>query len=186
MDPSPLLPSSYKQDLVASSIDTRSEIYDFISRNPGIRYRELIRLVGITNGVLTYHLGILERSGQIKVERLSNNRVTRYFIANVPKEDSEIIGCFRSRVTRNIMIYVLENEFCTFNEIVSHIGRAPSTISWHLKRLREAGLLRIVYGNDRLLYTVTDKGMVDKVLLKYKETFTDRIIDNYTEMVDKL
>lgn len=45
---------SHKQDLVASSDDVRGEIYDLIIKNPGIRYRELIRLAGISNGVLTY------------------------------------------------------------------------------------------------------------------------------------
>jgi DNA-binding transcriptional ArsR family regulator len=84
------------------------------------------------------------------------------------------------------MIFVLKNECCTFNEIVDHVGKAPSTISWHIKKLREVGILGVIYGSDRLLYSVTDKAIVDKVLLKYKETFTDRIIDNYTEMVDKL
>jgi predicted transcriptional regulator len=68
---------SHKQDLVASSDDVRGEIYDFIIKNPGIRYRELIRLVGISNGVLTYHLGMLEKFGEIRVERMSNKRVTR-------------------------------------------------------------------------------------------------------------
>jgi DNA-binding transcriptional ArsR family regulator len=69
---------------------------------------------------------------------------------------------------------------------VEHIEKAPSTISWHIKRLRDAGILKVVYGTDRLLYTVADKTEIGDVLLKYKETFTDRIIDDYAEMVDKL
>ena len=84
------------------------------------------------------------------------------------------------------MIFVLQNEFCTFNEIVEHVRKAPSTISWHIKRLKQAGLLRVIYGSDSLLYSVTEKDLVDKVLSKYKEMFTERVIDNYTEMVDKL
>ena len=175
-----------REDLVVSSVDVRDEIYNSITKNPGIRYRELLRQVGISNGVLTYHLEMLERSGKIQVERHSNNRVTRYFVANISKQDSNIISCLRSRVTRNTMIFVFQNEFCTFNEIVDHVGKAPSTTSWHIKRLRQAGILRVIYGSDLLLYSVTDKDLVDKVLSQYKETFTERVIDNYTEMVDKL
>ena len=129
---------------------------------------------------------MLEKSGQVQVSRHSNNRVTRYFVANISKQDSNIISCLRSKVTRNIMIFVLQNEFCTFNEIVDHVGKAPSTISWHIKRLKQAGLLRVIYGSDSLLYSVTEKDLVDKVLSKYKEMFTERVIDDYTEMVDKL
>jgi len=124
---------TYKQYLVPSSDDLRRDIYNYIRKNPGIRYRELIRIARTTNGVLSYHLGILEKNGEIRVERQSNNRVTRYYIANVPKEDSDIIGYFRSRVIRSIIFFVLKNEFCTFNEIVDHVEKAPSTISCTLK-----------------------------------------------------
>ena len=178
--------SAYKQYLVPSSGDLRKNIYNCICENPGIRYRELIRLVGTTNGVLSYHLGILEKNGEIRVERQNNNRVTRYYIVNVPKEDSDIIGYFRSRVIRSIIFFVLKNEFCTFNEIVDHVEKAPSTISWHIKRLREAGIISTNYGNDRFIYSITDKLIINRVLLEYKETFTDRIIENYSDIIDKL
>ena len=177
---------SYKQDLVAGSSDIRGEIYDFIIKNPGIRYRVLIRLVGVSNGVLTYHLGMLEKFGEIRVERMSNKRVTRYFTVNIPKEDSNIISCFKSKVIRSIVFFVINNDLCTFNEIVNHIGKAPSTISWHVKKLREAGILRIIHGNDRILYSLTDKAIINRVLLEYQETFTDQVIDNYADMIEKL
>jgi predicted transcriptional regulator len=178
--------STYKQYVVPSSGDLRRDIYNYICKNPGIRYRELIRLAGFTNGVLSYHLGILEKNGEIRVERQSNNRVTRYFIANIPKKDSNIIGYFRSKVIRSIVLFVLKNEFCTFNEIVDHVDKAPSTISWHIKKLKEAGILSTNHGNDRFLYSITDKLIVNRLLLEYKESFTDRIIENYTDIVDKL
>ena len=177
---------SNKQDFVASSDDIRGEIYEFIIKNPGIRYRELVRLAGISNGVLTYHLGMLEKFGEIRVKRLSNKRVTRYFTVNIPKEDSDIIICFRSKVIRNIVFFVIDNDLCTFNEIVDHVGKAPSTISWHVKKLREAGILRMIHGNDRLLYSITDKAIINRILSEYHETFTDRVIDNYTDMIEKL
>lgn len=172
--------------LVPSSSDLQKDVYSYISENPGIRYRELIRLTRTTNGVLSYHLGKLEKTGEIRVERLSNNRVTRYFIVDIPKKDSEIIGCFRSKVIRNIVYFVLKNEFCTFNEIVAHIGKAPPTVSWHMKKLKEAGILDTNLGNDHFLYSIADKEMISRILLEYKESFTDRIIENYTDIVDKL
>jgi predicted transcriptional regulator len=172
--------------LVPRSGDLRKDIYSYIDENPGIRYRELIRLARTTNGVLSYHLGKLEKSGEIRIERLSNKRVTRYFAVDIPKKDSDIIGCFRSKVIRNIVYFVLKNEFCSFNEIVDHIDRAPSTIFWHIKKLKEAGILNTNYGNDHFLYSIADKEMISRILLEYKESFTDRIIENYTDIVDKL
>ena len=81
---------------------------------------------------------------------------------------------------------MLKNEFCTFNEIVDHLEKAPSTVSWHIKKLKEAGILNTNYGNDHFLYSILDKEMISRILLEYKESFTDRIIDNYTDIVDNL
>ena len=33
---------------------------------PGIRYRELLRMTGLSNGVLSYHLRFLDNSGKIQ------------------------------------------------------------------------------------------------------------------------
>ena len=44
----------------------------------------------------------------------------------------------------------------------------------------------MTHGNDRLLYSITDKAIINRILLEYQETFTDRVIDNYTEMIEKL
>ena len=87
---------------------------------------------------------------------------------------------------RRIVFFVIDNDLCTFNEIVDHVGKAPSTISWHIKKLREAGILHMIHGNDRLLYSITDKAIVNRILLEYRETFTDRVIDNYADMIEKL
>jgi hypothetical protein len=38
--------------------------------SPGIRYRELQRATGFANGVLAYHLKILEKSRRMKVKKL--------------------------------------------------------------------------------------------------------------------
>jgi len=45
-----------------------------IDENPGIRYRELLRLVNSSNGVLSYHIEKLERMDLINVERRTRIR----------------------------------------------------------------------------------------------------------------
>jgi len=95
--------SRSRLNLVPRSGDLQKDIYNYINENPGIRYRELIRLARTTNGVLSYHLDKLEKRREIRVKRLSNNRLTRYFIVDILKEDSGIIDCFRNHVIRNIV-----------------------------------------------------------------------------------
>jgi predicted transcriptional regulator len=42
-----------------------------IDSKPGIRYRQLLRKTNLANGILSYHLGILEKSKSIKIDRSS-------------------------------------------------------------------------------------------------------------------
>src|SRR6188472_2588151 len=142
-----------------------------IDEYPGIRYRELLRLTDLSNGVLTYHLSILERSNQIRVSRRSKNNTTRYYSMNIASEEFEIIGCIRQETLRRIILFILEPKLCTFNEIVKYINKAPSTISWHLKRLKESGIISVQYGQQYQLYKVTNSEVVGEILYKYKESF---------------
>jgi predicted transcriptional regulator len=172
--------TSYHEELN----DIQGKLVQCIDKNPGIRYRELLRLTSLANGVLTYHLKLLERSGLINVDR-KKIRTTRYYTVNISTEESDLIGYFRNDIVRHIIIFVLEHELCTFDEIVECTKKAPSTMSWHLKRLKDAGIISIYYRKYQL-YKVTNRGIVAEVLYKYKESFADRIIDNYTEMIDEL
>lgn len=177
-----------QEEIIARNIDnddTKRDILEHIYKTPGIRYKELLRLTRLKNGVLSYHLTILEKLNKIRIDR-HNNRVTRYYIVNISKEDSDIIGCFRNRVTRKIAIFILQHDSCIFNEIVDHINKAPSTVSWHLKRLRDAGIISIISGERHQLYRIVDREVVANILYKYKESFVDKVVDNYTEMMEEL
>ena len=155
-----------------------------IERTPGIRYRELLRLTGLVNGVLTYHLAALERANVIKVIRES--RMTRYYPVSVSEQESAILKFIRREPFRQILLFVLEHDMCTFNEIVDHTQKAPSTVSSHLMRLREAGVILIRHGEYHQLYRVAESELVAEVLSKYTTSFVDKVVDNYTEMLEEL
>jgi predicted transcriptional regulator len=163
--------------------NTRAVLLKHIEENPGIRYRELLRLTNLVNGVLTYHLAALERADAIKVDR--GSRMTRYYPLSIPDNESSILKFVRHEPVRQIVHFILENDMCTFNEIVNHIQKAPSTVSSHLKRLREANIISVRYGEYQL-YKLTDKELVAEVLSKYKASFVDKVVDNYVDMVEEL
>jgi hypothetical protein len=52
--------SDYQYHYYYRVSDSQRNILKAISQNPGIRYNDLARLTGFANGVLTYHLNILE------------------------------------------------------------------------------------------------------------------------------
>jgi predicted transcriptional regulator len=165
--------------------DSKTIILKRIERNPGIRYRELLRLTSLTNGGLQYHLKILERSHKVKVDRHDGRR-TRYYPLDIPTSESRILGCVRNNVARQIVFFILEHDLCTFGEIVEHSNKAQSTVSWHLKRLAEAGIISVNYGHEYQLYSTVNNNLVKNVLCKYNETFRDKIANAYYEIFEEL
>jgi predicted transcriptional regulator len=163
--------------------DIKLLLLEQIEHTPGIRYRELLRQTGLVNGVLTYHLAALEKANVIKVDR--GLRITRYYPVNVSEKELAILKYVRHEPIRQIVLFILEHDMPTFNEIVDHTGKAPSTVSSHLKRLKEAGIVSVRYGECHL-YRLVDRDLVAEVLSKYKASFVDKVVDNYSQMIEEL
>ncbi len=152
---------------------------------PGIRYRELLRITGLCNGVLAHHLNALERSSQIKVDRQKENKITRYYSISVSTRESDILRQLKNNMSRKVIKFIICHNLCTFNEIVEHLGKAPSTVSWHLKRLKESGIISVSY-REYQLYYIENVELVSEVLHKYKESFLDTAASNYAQIIEEL
>ena len=163
----------------------QDKIVKYVNEIPGIRYRELLRITGISNGVLSYHLNLLDNSGKIRVNRV-NNRVTRYFSYDVSLHDTYVIGLLRQETSRKIIMYVLEKGTCGFNDIIIHTRKVPSTISWHMARLKAANIVKVRKQYEFNYYEIgMDKLILQDLLSKYKSSFTEKIVDDYIEMINE-
>ena len=164
---------------------TQDKIVKYVNEIPGIRYRELLRMTGLSNGVLSYHLRCLDNSGKIKVNRV-NNRVTRYFSYDVSTHESHIIGLLRQETTRKIILYILEKGACGFNDIMIHTRKVPSTISWHMTRLKAANIVKVRRQNEFNYYEIgMDRLLLQDLLSKYTTSFTEKIVDHYIDMINE-
>ncbi|NOJ29920.1 MAG: hypothetical protein DA328_07120 [Nitrososphaeraceae archaeon] len=165
--------------------DVRKKLIEFITDAPGIRYRELLRLTGLSNGVLSYHLDVLTKNGRIKNKK-TNQRVTRYYPNGFSEEESEIIAVLRQETSRKIIQFIIENPHCTFNEIVDYCGKVPSTISWHLSKLKESEIVENLKSNNTGTYTVKKCDKVNEIIEKHKNSFVQRIVNDYVDMVESI
>lgn len=166
--------------------DPKDVLLRHIINMPGIRYRELLRFTDLSNGALAYHLSRLEKSSQIRVDRQKEKRTTRYYSINIPTQESDILRQLRNEVSRQIIKLILEHDLCTFNEIVEHLNKASSTTSWHLKRLKDAGIISVKHGGVYQMYQIVSPNLVSDILYKYKESFVDEVVNNYTNIVEEL
>lgn len=131
----------YKRRALSLSDSTNTTLLDQINRSPGIRYRELQRSSGIAHGRLEYHLKILEDLMQIKVSRYPTRKSTRYYPSGRPNDELRIIEYAQRTGAREIVQLLLEHEQCYFTDIVEYTRRVPSTVSYHLSRLRKGGII---------------------------------------------
>ena len=163
----------------------QDKIVKCVNEIPGIRYRELLRITGISNGVLSYHLNLLDNSGKIRVNRV-NNRVTRYFSYDVSLHETYVIGLLRQETSRKIIMYILEKGTCGFNDIIIHTRKVPSTISWHMARLKAANIVKVRKQYEFNYYEIgMDKLILQDLLSKYKSSFTEKIVDDYIAMINE-
>jgi predicted transcriptional regulator len=163
--------------------ESQNAILAEIVQHPGIRFKELSRHTGYAHGVLTYNLNVLERENSIN--KIRHNKTTRYYSHYIPNQDIKILSHLRINSERDLILFVLDHDLCTFNEVVVYSGKAPSTISWHLKRLCEDGVISIRTGEFNL-YRLVNKELVIHMLHKYKESFTDQIVNNFVNIANEL
>lgn len=157
-----------------------------ISLLPGIRYSDLIRITKFNNGTLSHHLTVLERNSVIRVSRADNSNITRYYPTSIPSEETLIMGYLKMRTTKQIILYLHNNQSSTFPEICSHINRVPSTTSWNLKRLFEADIITKTRDNDVYIYKLKNPNLVSKIVKKLNNTFLDRTVDSYASLIDSI
>ncbi len=167
-----------KEDTLA--LETRRDIYDLIVRYPGLHEREIARRLDISLSTLDYHLHYMEKRGLLVSKK--DGRYTRYFAAKkVGMEDKKIISLLRQQTPRQIVLYLLEYPGAIHKDICSAVGKSPSTVSFHLKKLVTAGIVEATSLGRKTAYQVVDEERVVNALITYQDTFVDSAVDSFVD-----
>ena len=79
-----------------------------------------------------------------------------------------------------------ENEVAP-KRVASQLGLASSTVSYHLDRLEDSGLVTNAYGSDgKMKLSVSDPGRVEELLLATDPDMLERLTDHFERLVDGL
>ncbi|TVP40270.1 winged helix-turn-helix transcriptional regulator [Candidatus Nitrosocosmicus arcticus] len=169
-----------------SNGNNRSTILKIIDSFPGIRYRDILRLTNLNNGTLSHHLATLEKRSMIKIGRTENSNITRYFPASTPSDETLVLNYLKIKTPKSIILMLLDIDAVSFNEIVNHIHKAPSTTSWNLKRLIDSKIVGRKRGKEFSLFFLLNKLLVKKLAGENNKTLLDRSIDNYISIIGEL
>ena len=141
----------------------RGEIYGFIKSNPGCYYSHIKKKLDIKNGVLAYHLKILEKSGLIKSERKGRYRLFTVTGITFPKSGGYIL----SELQISILDLIEKNRGISQKEIDSleeqQLTLLETDVEPQLQPFREKLLRRIYKPFKKLIITSSSPGL--KVIL---------------------
>ena len=155
--------------------ENRRKIYDIIEENPGIHLRELQRVLDTPLTTLEYHLSYLVRKKIIYSE--TDLHFKRYYAKPLEKEDKKVIAALRQKRLREIVLLILAKEKAKYQFLSEYLKLPNSTLSFYLKYLADNGILAKEKVGYETLYTVKDEDRVAKVLIAYRTSFLDKLID---------
>jgi predicted transcriptional regulator len=165
-------------------MDRSLEITNIVERNPGIKFREIMRETGFKNGVLSYHARKLEKNGSIKIDRKSGE--TRFYPLCVTEEESNLITSLRRDTQRNILLSLLDDKSLTFNELVHKVRKAPSTVSTFLGKLVDENIVGLKIVDLKKVYLLKNADMVNEIIKKYNPVLLERVAYNFAETFSNL
>jgi DNA-binding MarR family transcriptional regulator len=135
----PLYTRIQKEDVLDQFV--RGQIYGFIKTNPGAHYNQILRKVGVKNGTLSYHLGVLEKTELIQSRREGLKYRAFYPTGmNFPKAERFRLTDLQIKIIGSIR----GQPGLTQKEIARLLGQKPQTINYNIKVLDQAGLISVV------------------------------------------
>jgi predicted transcriptional regulator len=166
---------------LALELESRRELFALVSENPGIHFRDIQRRKSMATGKITYNLEQLVKVGLLTAVR--DGEFLRYYAAmSIDPAERVVLEYTRRKSVRHILLCLAHNEVCNNEELSLNLNLSPSTVSWHVKRLVDANIVNANPVGRKVFYSAKDVELVKRVLIRYRESFMDKIVDRFVDM----
>ncbi|MFB6183315.1 MAG: winged helix-turn-helix transcriptional regulator [Haloarculaceae archaeon] len=168
-------------DEMELDLESRRNIFQVVDDTPGIHFREILRRLDYAKGTVQYHLRWLASHDLVETDR--DGEYTRYYPARqLDSEDKEALSALRRTYSREVVAHLVADGPLTTTELAERIDKSRSTVSWHLSRLHDADIVEKRRDGRRVEYALVDRERLMKLYATYKESFTDRVLDNVLDV----
>jgi predicted transcriptional regulator len=128
-------------------MSTRGEIMAYILTNPGVYLREISEDLALPMGVVQYHLWVLTKKGEL--EECRSGRYRRFFGATRYGETERRMLSLLRQGTAGRILTALSKEPLAHAKLADVLGISSQALSWHMKRLRNMGVVEVEISGDR-------------------------------------
>jgi predicted transcriptional regulator len=162
-------------------LSSRRAIYQYVADNPGVHFRRILDELEYAQGTLQYQLRWLVDEGLVEVS--DDGQYTRYYpAAEFDEADRTVMNALRREYSRRILAHLLADGPLTTSELSERLDKARSTVSWHLSKLFDAGLVTKERDGRRVIYEVIDADRVTYLYTIHRQSFTDRVVDRLLDL----
>ena len=129
--------------------ETRRGVYELVRRQPGMHLRDIARSLDLSITLTDYHLRFLAKHDLVSFQMEGEYKrfYPRYHPgdpeakAALDESDKKVLAFLRQRVPRAVILRLLETESGRHRDLSDATDVSPSTLSHHLRRLVQAGIL---------------------------------------------
>jgi predicted transcriptional regulator len=159
-------------------LETRRKIYKLILKHPGLHLSKIASLLNLRISLIEYHLLYLEKKGIAFAVKEGGYK--RYYVKEkMGVGDRKVLALLRQEIPLKIVLYLLKNPHSRHKEILQVLSIAPSTLTYHLKKLVERNIIACFGEGDKRGYIVRNEEEVVALLLRYKPY---NVIENFRDV----
>ena len=180
------LPRNDQPEDVPEIQGTQARVFEYVKKHPGTHVREIGRSLGLGIGDLQYHLYALEKGGTIKSIK---HGFYRYVFPSGIFGDRQtaILSALSLESEREILLYLSQKPELTQLELARLTGLSPATLIWHMKRLKDQGIVeRKKVGKTVSYCLVGDAEEVQRFIQNYHpvfwESWASRLADTFLSL----
>jgi predicted transcriptional regulator len=167
-------PFSAAPDSETNDLDpTQRRILEFITSHPGVHLREICRALGLAMGDVQYHIRRLERDRRIHSVRRGLYKF--FYPANLFGErQRDVLSMLSLDRPRELLLNIIEHPESTQEALAGATHVSQPTVSWHLKRLVDLGIVGRRQEGRVVTYSVAGGGEIAAFIKTYHPTVWER------------
>ena len=143
-----------------------------------MRYSEIKRNTGFSNGTLSHHIKYMEKNDNVRIRR--SKKLLYVFPLNSDPHDDRFVISLRKETCKRIVVYLLAKKSARFNEITDAVKKSPGTVSVTLKQLTNNMLTKKVSG-FKTTYELYDPTKTFEILQKLHPTTVDKLKERFED-----